>query len=1003
MKSVFLASCILLLFTVTSFSQTYLHPDWLVQPDLPLSTGPVYIADAVKTLNNATFVIGDFQNGADFDLSATDTDYVQAEYNHSEFLAKYDRNGKLLFEVSFGSSFYLSNGYNFFTAVTSDADGNAYITGSFGYGFDFDPGPGVVTFPAGYYDRYMFVAKYDKNGHFLWADPITTFNNKTYSGPVTVDRQSNVYIAGTIAGNNNDFDPGPARVSLNGDKNGDGFFAKYDKNGAFLFAKLITGSDAEGIDRITTDRSNNLLVTGYYSTGTNDVDPGPDTVKLTYKGGGDIFFAKYSPDGAYVFAKSVGGKGSESASGILTDSKNNIIITGSFTGTNEDFDPGKGKVLRSAVDTIYNDVFTEKFDSLGNYKWVSTAGGSSDDYSGNLVQDTKGNVFINGTITGTNVVFHNTTGKDTLKSAGGSDVFYAKYDSSGTCFYAKNIGSKEDNYSGALVLTADSLLTLFGYLPDSMDFNPAPQKNVLYTPNPTGYVATYKSSSGAYVSAKDIGVFGYFRDESNIVDMTQDKQGNTYAVGRYSGITDFDPSPDTVLLPSHNDISKSPGSYKEDPFIAKYDAQGRLVYVRTFTTTGQDALINGLAVDDNQNVYICGTYFGQINYVPGTDTAVFGKTSSYAQNLFFAKYNKDGKYLFSLNLKSDISSFTRIALDKQKNIYLAGTLDGRAHLNPADSTVITSSYSSEDMMIVKYDSTGRFLYVNHFGQDGTVQGYPNHVFMNDMAVSDSGHVVVCGELRGSKTDFDPGAGKYFLSSGKSGDTYFAAAYSADGDLLYATAADTSSSGQTAAYHLALDGENAVVTGIGYDAADLYPGPAHAVMTNKNARNPFFIKYNSSGAIQFINTNMVTAADSNFVDVSDIAVDSSHRIYISGYNVRKVDFDFGNNTAYLDTDANYIARYDGSGNYDYVQGLSSTYPYSYNNGLFVNRNNEVVVAGGGYGTVDLDPGTDSLLFRTPVYRHSAFYITRYQQLADDKKSRPLIALNERGTFFYRKLH
>ena len=127
--------------------------------------------------------------------------------------------------------------------------------------------------------------------------------------------------------------------------------------GDFVWAKSMSGTGADIAFSIFIDSSGNVYTTGYF-TGTVDFDPGAGTSNLTSVGSTDIFISKLDSSGNFVWAKSMGGTGTDQANSISIDSSSNIYTTGYFAGT-VDFDPGAGTSnLTSASGS--NDIFILK-------------------------------------------------------------------------------------------------------------------------------------------------------------------------------------------------------------------------------------------------------------------------------------------------------------------------------------------------------------------------------------------------------------------------------------------------------------------------------------------------------------------------------------------------------------------------------------------------------------------------------------------------------------------
>ncbi|HRF19894.1 MAG TPA: SBBP repeat-containing protein, partial [Chitinophagaceae bacterium] len=183
------------------------------------------------------------------------------------------------------------------------------------------------------------------------------------------------------------------------------------------------------------DGSGNVCVTGVFQ-GTVDFDPGAGTVSLTSAGSYDVLFAKYDADGNYVYAKALGGTGSDFGNGIAVDGSGNVYVTGYFSGT-ADFDPGAGTANIISAGT--QDIFFAKYDASGNYVYAKALGGTGGDYSNDIALDGSGNVYVTGYFNGTGD-FDPGAGTANLTSAGNNDLFFAKYDASGNYVYAKAVG-----------------------------------------------------------------------------------------------------------------------------------------------------------------------------------------------------------------------------------------------------------------------------------------------------------------------------------------------------------------------------------------------------------------------------------------------------------------------------------------------------------------------------------------------------------------------------------
>ena len=187
---------------------------------------------------------------------------------------------------------------------------------------------------------------------------------------------------------------------------------------------------------IGTDGS--VYTAGYFQS-TVDFDPGAGTSNLTSDGLLDMFISKLDSDGNFVWAKRMGGTGTDTISTIFLDDSNNIYSTGGFAGT-VDFDPGAGTSNLTSAGS--NDVFISKLDSNGDFVWAKKVGGGTGDYAYNVIGNGTTSVYLSGTFTGT-VDFDPGVGTSNLVSNGSVDMFFLKIDSDGNYIWAKQIGGND--------------------------------------------------------------------------------------------------------------------------------------------------------------------------------------------------------------------------------------------------------------------------------------------------------------------------------------------------------------------------------------------------------------------------------------------------------------------------------------------------------------------------------------------------------------------------------
>jgi hypothetical protein len=361
---------------------------------------------AVDASGNS-YVSGYFAGTATFGNGITLTSTGQNDI----FIAKYLSNGDLAWARRAGGT-GIDQGNN----ISVDSTGNSYVIGYFEGTADFDNG--VTLTSTGSYD--IFVAKYTSNGNLEWARR-TGGTGVDFGFGIDIDSAGHSYVTGYFNGTST-FGVG---VTLTSSGPYDIFVAKYLSNGDLAWAKRAGGSRSDLARGISVDASGNSYVTGYFD-GAITFD---SVVTLTSAGDYDIFVAKYLSNGDLAWAKRAGGADFQQSNGIDLDSAGNSYVTGYFFGT-ATF--GDSVSLTSAG---FPDIFIAKYTSNGDLAWAKRAGGIRNDQGSGISVDSAGNSYVTGFFNGTA-----TFGTTTLTSAGGSDIFVAKYDSTGTVLWAKRAG-----------------------------------------------------------------------------------------------------------------------------------------------------------------------------------------------------------------------------------------------------------------------------------------------------------------------------------------------------------------------------------------------------------------------------------------------------------------------------------------------------------------------------------------------------------------------------------
>jgi len=377
------------------------------------------------------------------------------------FISKLDSNGNFVWAKQMGGALN-----NQGISISVDTSGNVYTTGYFLGTVDFDPG--VDTFDltsAGGFD--IFISKLDSSGNFIWAKQIGGTDND-FGQSITTDNSGNAYITGCFIGVV-DFDTDTSTYTMTSINYEDIFVLKLNTNGQLVWAKKAGGPSGESGYSIKTDASGNVFTAGSF---TNTVDFNPaDTLTyyLSTNGNQDIFILKLDSSGNFAWAKQFGGIGSDYCKSIFVDELDNVYTTGYFVNT-VDFDPDTSTY--NFVAAGGSDIFVSKLDSLGTFVWVKQFSGTFNEIGKSIAVDSSGSVFTCGVFSGM-VDFDPDTTFYNLTSAGMSDIYISKLDSSGNLLWAKQFGNMGDDKNNAIALDPHGNIYSTGGIQFTVDLDPS--------------------------------------------------------------------------------------------------------------------------------------------------------------------------------------------------------------------------------------------------------------------------------------------------------------------------------------------------------------------------------------------------------------------------------------------------------------------------------------------------------------------------------------------------
>ena len=311
-------------------------------------------------------------------------------------------------------------------AITSDLDGNTYVSGStMATTFDGQATPGATS---------SFTIKYDQNGVKQWSTLLGNTGHMTVSNGVASDADGSIYITGKTDGNFH-----------NNIQDVDAFVTKYNSNGVQQWTSLINvaGPNPKTTTEalaVTTDVDGNIYITGYTNAALDGL-PLPTSTNA-------MFVSKFSTSGALIWSKLLRGSGGSlpiiMGNGIVADSDDNVYITGM---TMMNLEVGQPLITGTSTDS-----FVVKYDKYGSYQWISNMLGVQGPLLGAtqsnaITLDANKNIYITGYTTGP---------LDGQTFVGGYSTFVTKYNPTGTKQWTKLLlGSNAADVTEAFAITSD--------------------------------------------------------------------------------------------------------------------------------------------------------------------------------------------------------------------------------------------------------------------------------------------------------------------------------------------------------------------------------------------------------------------------------------------------------------------------------------------------------------------------------------------------------------------
>lgn len=443
--------------------------------------------------------------------------------------------------------------------------------------------------------------------------------------------------------------------------------------------------------------------------------------------------------------------------------------------------------------------------------------------------------------------------------------------------------------------------------------------------------------------------------------MALDGAGNSYVTVQGIGdhLVDIDPGPAAV-------------SRTMDAGLIKLDPDGGLVWSATFDATGGASPVVRIlhAVDADQNVYMVGDFRGTVDFDPGA--GVMSITSSQAgseYSVYFMKLNSSGQLQWVRKIDGTGLRPDKFALDGAGNLLVAanfapGATAAPIDVDPGPGQVLVQqrSVDGSDLLVLKYNSTGDFVWTRQFGgTDGDMSA------LSSLAVDGEGDVYLGRGFMGS-VDLDPGVGVHMVFNNDAATDGFVVRLTSDGAFRWAYVTEGVGGAQFRDITLGDDG-SIVVAGYLKGSVDFQPGSGTLPLSSIGGyANGLALKLNSDATVAWVRR----FGDVGETLATDVAVDSEGNAYLGGSFGRLgapgqlSDFDPGPADYGLlmpsSSETAYVLSLTGAGDFRWAVPLGGNAGRSQVQGVRVTSAGTVLLAGAFSGVADFDPnpGAEVLL-------------------------------------------
>ncbi|WP_426492747.1 hypothetical protein [Hymenobacter sp. 102] len=387
---------------------------------------------------------------------------------------------------------------------------------------------------------------------------------------------------------------------------------------------------------------------------------------------------------------------------LATDAAGNTYLTGRFTGQ-----------IRFGATRLVSqgrsDAFVAKLTAGGQWAWAVGVGGAESDGATDLALDAQGNLLVAGSFTG-RVAF----GEREAVSQGGQDVFVAALTQQGAWRGVLTAGGPGQDEALALAAGPQNTVVIGGRFQGEAVFG---AHRLQAAASNDGFVARL-DQSGTWTWATSVGA----SEQGAVRRVAINGQGEVVATGYVGGTARFGAYPVA-------------GQGTHNAFVAQLSGNGTWQWA-TAGLSASTTYGNALALDEQNRVYVAGSYSG---------SASFGShhlSSQGGDDAYVARLSAAGQWQWVTSVQGQaLETSQGLALSALGTLYVVGS-SSRAAVGPGAAL---ANQGGLDVFLGSLSTEGAWLGAQTVGTRGPDEA-------TAVALNPAGEVVVGGTFSFSEPD-----------------------------------------------------------------------------------------------------------------------------------------------------------------------------------------------------------------------------------------------------------